>query len=122
MITYKKERFTFMHSVSHNFISLYLAICWVIIKISSHPPWNHINCKKKIKIKKIQNGRHKKTEIFNFINSQYFFMKISWIGPSKKRTKLTILSTFSTQDSEFRSFFRRIQDATICFRNLLTFR
>ena len=30
--------------------------------------------------KKIQNGRLKKTEIFNSPNSQYFFMKISWIG------------------------------------------
>ena len=35
--------------------------------------------------------------------------------------KLTILSTEGAQDSEFRSFFGRIQDATICFRDLLTF-
>ena len=31
--------------------------------------------------KKNQNGWLKKTEIFNSPNSQYFFMKISWIGP-----------------------------------------
>jgi hypothetical protein len=31
--------------------------------------------------KKILNGRLKKTEIFNYPNSQYFFMKISWISP-----------------------------------------
>ena len=29
--------------------------------------------------KKIQNGRLKKTEFFNSANSQYFFVKISWI-------------------------------------------
>ena len=34
-----------------------------------------------MKQKKNQNGRLKKTEIFNSPNSQYFFMKISWIGP-----------------------------------------
>ena len=28
-----------------------------------------------------QNGRLKKTEFFNSANSQYFFVKISWIGP-----------------------------------------
>jgi hypothetical protein len=31
--------------------------------------------------KKIQNGRLKKNEIFNSPNSEYFFMKISWIVP-----------------------------------------
>ena len=31
--------------------------------------------------KKIPNGRFKTTEIFNSSNSQYFFIKISWIGP-----------------------------------------
>ena len=31
--------------------------------------------------KKIQNCRFKKTEIFNFPNSQYFFAKISGIDP-----------------------------------------
>ena len=34
---------------------------------------------------------------------------------------LTILSTEDAQDTEFRSFFGRIQDAIICFRDLLTF-
>ena len=34
-----------------------------------------------MKQKKIQNGRLKKTEIFNSPNSQSFFMKISLIGP-----------------------------------------
>ena len=33
-----------------------------------------------MKQKKIQNGRLKKTEFFKIANSQYFFMKISWIG------------------------------------------
>jgi hypothetical protein len=37
--------------------------------------------KKKNLKKKNQNGQLKKTEIFNSPNSQYFFMKISWIGP-----------------------------------------
>ena len=36
--------------------------------------------KKKIK-KKIQNGRLKKTMFFKIANSQYFFVKILWIGP-----------------------------------------
>ena len=31
--------------------------------------------------KKIQNGRLKKTSFSCFANSQYFFMKFSWIGP-----------------------------------------
>ena len=37
--------------------------------------------------KKIQNGRLKKTAIFNSPNSQYFFMKISWIGPWVSRVE-----------------------------------
>ena len=36
--------------------------------------------KKKILKKKIQNGRLKKTSFSSSTNSQYFFMKISWIG------------------------------------------
>ena len=35
--------------------------------------------------KKIQNGRLKKTSFFNSVNSQYFFVKISWIGPWASR-------------------------------------
>ena len=31
--------------------------------------------------KKIKMADTKKTEIFNSINSQYFFVKMSWIGP-----------------------------------------
>jgi hypothetical protein len=31
--------------------------------------------------KKIQNGRLNKTSFSSSTNSQYFFMKISWIGP-----------------------------------------
>ena len=31
--------------------------------------------------KKNQNGRLKKTTFFKIANSQYFFVKISWIGP-----------------------------------------
>jgi hypothetical protein len=30
---------------------------------------------------KFQNGRLKKTEFFKIANSQYFFVKILWIGP-----------------------------------------
>jgi hypothetical protein len=37
--------------------------------------------KKFVLKKKIQNGRHKKTEIFKIANSQKNFAKISWIGP-----------------------------------------
>ena len=40
----------------------------------------------------------------------------------KKQTKLTILSIFFTQDSEFRSFFGRIEESINCFRDLLTLR
>ena len=39
-----------------------------------------------------------------------------------KRTKLTILSNEVAQDSEFRSFFGRTKDTTICIWDLLTFR
>ena len=47
---------------------------------------------------------------------------VSLILPKKKkRTKLTILSTECAQDSEFCSFLLRIQDATISFRDSLTF-
>ena len=31
--------------------------------------------------KKIQNGRLKKRSFFKIANSQYFLVKISWIGP-----------------------------------------
>ena len=43
----------------------------------------------------------------------------SWNFP-KKRTKLNILSTFSTEDSELHSFFGRIQDVNF-FLDLLPF-
>ena len=36
-------------------------------------------------------------------------------------SKLTTLSIFFTQDSEFCSFFGRIEETIICFRDLLTF-
>ena len=45
-----------------------------------------------------------------------------FLNSPKKRTKLTILSKEDPQDSEFCSFFGRIQDAINCFRDLLTFR
>ena len=45
---------------------------------------------------------------------------VSLILP-KKRMKLTIMSTEGAQDSEFCLFFGRIQDAIICFRDLLNF-
>ena len=45
----------------------------------------------------------------------------SHLTSPKKQTKLTILSTFSTQDSKLHSFFERTWDVIICFRNLLTF-
>ena len=38
--------------------------------------------------KKIQNSQLKKTESFNFANSQYIFFKISWIGPWVSRIDL----------------------------------
>ena len=41
---------------------------------------------------------------------------------SKKRTKLIILTREDAQDSEFRSFFGRIEETIYCFRDLLTFR
>ena len=47
--------------------------------------------------------------------------KYGVLDSSKKRTKLTILSTEGAQDSEFRSFFGRIEDTIICFRDCLTF-
>ena len=37
--------------------------------------------RKKKSEKKIQNGRLKKKSIFKIANSQYFLVKISWIGP-----------------------------------------
>ena len=43
------------------------------------------------------------------------------LDSSKKRTKLTILSTEGAQDSEFRSFFGRIENTINCFWDLLTF-
>ena len=46
--------------------------------------------------------------------------KYGVLDSSKRRTELTILSTEGVQGSEFRSLFGRIQDATICFRDLLT--
>ena len=37
--------------------------------------------KKEILKKEIQNGRLKETMSFKIDNSQYFFVKISWVGP-----------------------------------------
>ena len=47
--------------------------------------------------------------------------KYDVLDSSKKQMKLTILSTEGVQDSEFHLFFGRIQDAIICFRDILTF-
>ena len=44
------------------------------------------------------------------------------LNSSKKRTKLTILSIFFTQDSEFRSFLGIIEKTIICLGDCLTFR
>ena len=44
-----------------------------------------------------------------------------FLNSPKKRTKLTILSKKEAQDSEFRSFFWRIEETINCFRDLLTF-
>ena len=44
---------------------------------------------------------------------------VTYLNSSKKRTKLT---QEEAQDSEFRSFFGRIEETIICFRDLLTFR
>ena len=43
------------------------------------------------------------------------------LNSSKKRTKLTTLSIYFTEDSEFPSFFGRIEETINCFRDLLTF-
>ena len=48
--------------------------------------------------------------------------KVSSILPKKHRTKLTILRIFCTQDSKFCSFFGRIEDTKIFFRDCLTFK
>ena len=61
--------------------------------------------------------------------NNWAFWKGQWISKaiygllnsSKKQTKLTILNIFSTQNSEFRSFYGRIENTIICFLNLLTF-
>ncbi len=43
--------------------------------------FNKMKQKKKNLKKKIQNGRLKKRSFSSSANSQYFFVKISWIGP-----------------------------------------
>ena len=60
----------------------------MILKIEFHP-WYVVNFKfvtnfnknEAKKFKKNLNGRLKKTEFFKITNSQYFFVKISWIRP-----------------------------------------
>ena len=44
-----------------------------------------------------------------------------FLNSPKKQTKLTKLSKEHVQDSEFRSFFGRIEEIIIGFRDLLTF-
>ena len=44
-----------------------------------------------------------------------------FLNSPKKRTKLTILSKKEAQDSDFRSFFGRIEDTINCLRDSLTF-
>ena len=41
-----------------------------------------------------------------------------FLNSPKKQTHLAILSKEHAQDSEFRSFFRRIEEPKICFRDL----
>ena len=48
-------------------------------------------------------------------------MIFSILPKFKKLTKLSILRKKEAQDSEFRSFFERIEDTINCFRDLLTF-
>ena len=43
------------------------------------------------------------------------------LNSTKKRTLLSILTREDAQDSKFRSFFRRIEEAINFFRDLLTF-
>ena len=65
--------------ISHLFIRLIIhsqSKCLVWVKKCFHV-WLDQNFLKK----KIQNGRLKKTIFFKIANSQYFFVKISWIGP-----------------------------------------
>ena len=44
-----------------------------------------------------------------------------FLNSPKKGTKLTILSKEDPQDSEFRSFFGRIENPINCFRDFVTF-
>ena len=51
-----------------------------------------------------------------FAKGQYILRAIfGLLNSPKKRWKLTFLSLFSTQDSEFRLFFGRVEDTIICF-------
>ena len=68
--------------------------------------------------------------IKNIVFKTFLYVKVSksrkqfiygLLNSHKKRTKLTILSIFFTQDSELRSFFGRIKEIINCFRDLLTF-
>ena len=58
--------------------------------------------------------------------SKFHFTYFIPLGPAimqflQKRLKLNILSREDAQDSEFCSFFGRIEDTINCFRDLLTF-
>ena len=70
----------------------------------------------KIYFSKIRNFI-KNTKGQTISNASYDFL-----NSPKKRKKHTILSKEHAQDSEFRSFFERIEETIIYFRDLLTFR
>ena len=58
--------------------------------------FNSNEAKKENKIQnKIQNGWLKKAEFFNSVNSQYFFVKISGIGPWVSRINHGLLNRWT---------------------------
>ena len=71
------------------------------------------------------NGRRQSLEVYTclleYILKVSKFRKIIECCPrlSQKRTKLIILITEGAQDNDFCSFFGRIEDAIICFQDLL---
>ena len=54
---------------------------WSLIEMGCIFQWNEAKKNFKMADLKIQNGRLKKDSFSSSANSQYFFMKFSWIGP-----------------------------------------
>ena len=66
------------HNHKNGIPSILIHNLWLIFIIWSKKKWFFWK-------KKNQNGRLKKRSFFNSVNSQYFFVKISWIGPWASR-------------------------------------